>query len=98
MNIHTAPFRIAALALMLGAGLGGLGTAAYAKESVAQVKQRIIRASIAAYPGPCPCPYSVMRNGRSCGGRSAWSRPGGYSPKCYASDVTAEEVAEHRER
>jgi len=33
--------------------------------------------------GSCDCPYDVMRNGRSCGGRSAYSRPGGRKPKCY---------------
>lgn len=58
----------------------------------AQVRQRIIQQSIAAYPGPCPCPYSVMRNGRSCGGRSAYSRPGGYAPICYPRDVSQAEV------
>ncbi|KAB2703166.1 SH3 domain-containing protein [Brucella lupini] len=35
------------------------------------------------YIGTCDCPYDVMRNGRSCGGRSAYSRPGGRSPVCY---------------
>ncbi|KAB2766067.1 SH3 domain-containing protein [Brucella anthropi] len=35
------------------------------------------------YVGTCDCPYDVMRNGRSCGGRSAYSRPGGRSPVCY---------------
>ena len=33
--------------------------------------------------GSCDCPYDLMRNGRSCGGRSAYSRPGGRSPACY---------------
>jgi len=65
-------------------------------QSDAQVKQRIIRESIAAYPGPCPCPYSVMRNGRSCGGRSAYSRPGGYAPICYPNDISAAQLQEWR--
>src|SRR6185312_15212693 len=26
---------------------------------------------------PCACPDDLMRNGRACGGRSAYSRPGG---------------------
>ncbi len=50
-------------------------------------KKQMIRQSIANYSGPCPCPYSVMRNGRSCGKRSAWSKPGGASPLCYVSDI-----------
>jgi hypothetical protein len=49
--------------------------------------QRAIRQSIAAYSGSCPCPYSTDRAGRRCGGRSAYSRPGGAAPLCYASDV-----------
>jgi hypothetical protein len=49
--------------------------------------QRAIRQSIAAYSGSCPCPYSVDRAGRRCGGRSAYSRPGGAAPLCYPADV-----------
>lgn len=36
--------------------------------------------------GRCDCPYDEMRNGRSCGGRSAWSKPGGRQPVCYVGD------------
>ncbi|MBZ9936640.1 SH3 domain-containing protein [Mesorhizobium sp. BR1-1-16] len=35
------------------------------------------------YVGRCDCPYDLMRNGRMCGGRSAYSRPGGRNPVCY---------------
>jgi len=59
-----------------------------AAQTEAQVKQRLIRESIASYPSSCPCPYSIDRGGRRCGGRSAYSRPGGYAPLCYPSDVT----------
>ena len=69
---------------------------ALAQQSDAQVRQQIVRESIAAYPGRCPCPYSVDRAGRRCGARSAYNRPGGYAPKCYARDVSAGEVAAHR--
>jgi len=78
-------------------GLVAAATPALAFQSDAEVRQRIIRESIAAYPGPCACPYSVMRNGRSCGGRSAYSRPGGYAPICYPRDVTQEQVAAWRQ-
>jgi hypothetical protein len=80
------------------AALGSAGMAEARGQSVAQIKQAIIRQSIANYSGSCPCPYSVMRNGRSCGGRSAYSRPGGESPICYASDVTDAEVRAWRQR
>lgn len=33
--------------------------------------------------GSCDCPYDRASNGSRCGGRSAYSRPGGRSPVCY---------------
>lgn len=62
------------------------------------IAKQIIEASIAEYPGNCPCPYNAARNGSACGRRSAYTRPGGYSPKCYRKDVTAEDIAEYRQR
>jgi hypothetical protein len=64
----------------------------------ADIRQRLIAASIASYPGACPCPYNTMRNGRRCGGNSAWSKRGGYAPLCYAEDVTPEMVRQYRQR
>ena len=78
-------FAIAAGALLIVAGT------AFA-QSDAEIRQRIVRQSIAAYPGPCACPYSVDRAGRSCGRRSAYSRPGGYAPICYPRDVSQAEI------
>lgn len=77
-------------------GLAAVATPALAFQSEAQIKQRIIRESIAAYPGSCPCPYNVDRAGRSCGRRSAYSRPGGYAPICYPNDVSRAQVEEWR--
>lgn len=59
---------------------------------IREARAAIIRQSIASYPGSCPCPYNVDRAGRRCGGRSAWSRPGGYSPICYESDVSEDRL------
>lgn len=53
-----------------------------------QIRNFLIFESIKNYLGSCPCPYFSDRVGRRCGGRSAWSRPGGYSPLCYESDVS----------
>ncbi len=53
--------------------------------------EQMINESIANYPGKCPCPYSIMSNGKKCGKRSAYSKPGGYEPLCYISDITDEE-------
>lgn len=66
--------------------------------SDAQVRQALVRESIASYSGSCPCPYSTDRAGRRCGGRSAYSRPGGAAPLCNPSDVTAAQVAAYRRR
>ena len=64
--------------------------------SDAQIKAAIIQESIAAYPGTCPCPYNVDRRGHSCGRRSAYSRPDGYAPICYAEQVTAGMIHDYR--
>ena len=37
-----------------------------------------------------------MRNGRACGGRSAYSRPGGAAPLCYPANVSAEMIEDYR--
>src|SRR5437870_4261286 len=51
-----------------------------------QIAEIIVRESRAAYYAtgrPCACPDDLARNGSRCGGRSAYSRPGGASPLCY---------------
>lgn len=62
----------------------------------AQVRRALIRESIEAYDGRCPCPYHRDSRGRACGRRSAWSREGGEAPYCYPNDVPAEAVEEWR--
>ena len=86
------------LAAVLGLGLALCAQPVTAKGALSdtQVKQRIIKASIAAYDGNCPCPFNSASNGSRCGGRSAWSRKGGASPKCYESDVSAADVKRWR--
>ena len=56
--------------------------------SDSDIRALLIRQSIAAYPGNCPCPYSVNRAGRRCGASSAYSKPGGRGPLCFPEDVT----------
>jgi len=60
--------------------------------SLQLVKEQMITESIARYPGPCPCPEFRDSAGRKCGKRSAWSKPGGYSPLCYLSDISDKEA------
>lgn len=78
--------------MLFGALATGAPADARGRPSDATVKQRIIKASIASYPGNCPCPYNSASNGSRCGGRSAWSRGGGYEPLCYPGDVTKAQV------
>jgi len=64
-----------------------------------EIVARIIQGSRNAYYAtghPCACPYDHARNGSSCGGRSAYSRPGGAAPLCYPKDVTAAMIAAYR--
>jgi hypothetical protein len=64
-----------------------------------QVRQAIIKESIEDYQSsghPCACPYNSARNGSSCGGRSAYSRPGGAAPLCYPKDVSDTKIADWR--
>ncbi|RYY07054.1 MAG: hypothetical protein EON55_22130 [Alphaproteobacteria bacterium] len=77
---------------MIAAALLAGSADSKARLSDAQVRQRIIKASISNYPGNCPCPYNTASNGSRCGRRSAWDRAGGYAPMCYASDVTKTDV------
>lgn len=67
-------------------------TEARSSLSDAQIRQRIIVASIASYPGSCACPYNSARNGSSCGRRSAWSRAGGAAPICYPEEISRAQV------
>jgi hypothetical protein len=69
--------------------------------AAAAIATIIIQASRDQYHAggrPCACPDDTMRNGRACGGRSAYSRPGGASPLCYPSDVTAAMIESYRLR
>ncbi len=66
--------------------------------SDATIVQRIIAQSIAGYPGSCPCPYSRDRGGRRCAKRSAYSKPGGYAPICFAEDVSRDMIAAFRDQ
>jgi hypothetical protein len=78
----------------------GLAATAVAKQELSdeEIRAMVIQQSIAQYPGVCACPYSVSRNGSRCGGRSAYSKPGGYSPICFPHDVPDEMVRLYRQR
>lgn len=69
--------------------------------TAAAIAAAIVQASRAQYHAggrPCACPDDRARNGSSCGGRSAYSRPGGAAPLCYLSDVTTAMIESYRQR
>ncbi len=87
-----------ALMMMAGAAHAPLAVGQERQPSpAAKIRQAIIAESIASYPGRCPCPYNVARNGSACGARSAWSRKGGYAPLCYERDVSDDMVRRWRQ-
>jgi hypothetical protein len=79
-------------------GMGMTPALASTALSDKQVRKRMIKESIAAYPGNCPCPYSINRAGRACSRSSAYSKPGGRAPLCYPSDINDEMVHTWRTR
>ena len=87
--------RFTVLAVLLGIAAAQTKNAA---KTDAEIKQEIIKQSIARYKGTCSCPYSVDRAGRMCGRRSAYSKPGGASPSCYEKDVTPKMVVDYRKK
>jgi hypothetical protein len=72
--------------------------AALTAAAIAAIIVQVSRDQYHAGGRPCACPDDSMRNGRACGGRSAYSRPGGASPLCYPSDVTAMMIESYRQR
>ena len=80
--------------LTLVLALTSLIISANAREDLSQVKKQMIEESISHYPGHCPCPYNLASNGSQCGGRSAYSRPGGYAPICYEQDIPDQDALE----
>jgi len=40
----------------------------------------------------CPCPYDVAFDGKICGRRSAYVKPGGEEPACYQGETTARQL------
>jgi hypothetical protein len=66
--------------------------------AIAAIIVKMSRGEYYASGRPCACPDDTARNGSSCGGRSAYSRPGGAAPLCYPSDVPAAMIESYRQR
>jgi len=83
--------------LTLALGIAAAQTTKIAKTNV-EIRQEIIKQSIASYKDSCPCPYSADGTGRMCGWWSAYDKPGGASPLCFQKDVTTKMVIDYRKR
>jgi hypothetical protein len=69
--------------------------------SAVAIAALIVKESRSAYYAtgrPCACPDDRTRNGHACGGRSAYSRPGGAEPRCYPTDVSEQMISDYRAR
>jgi len=66
--------------------------------AIAAILVQASRQTYYASGRPCACPDDAMRNGRRCGARSAYNRPGGAQPLCYVSDVTPAMIESYRAR
>jgi hypothetical protein len=91
---YAAAFAISATMLLTW----GLQAFAACSLPLATVKQTMVQQSIAAYAGTCACPFNRDRAGHSCGGRSAYSRPGGAAPMCYVADISDAQATAYCER
>jgi hypothetical protein len=70
--------------------------AAQRPASDGEIRDALVRESVAQALSDCPCPYSLKRNGQMCGNDSAYNRPRGGTHLCYDHDVTGEMVREYR--
>lgn len=75
-----------------------LSALAKAEVSDLEIKQQMIRESIQSYPGRCPCPYNLASNGSRCGKRSAYTKPGGYAPLCFETDITEQMLDNYKKK
>jgi hypothetical protein len=66
--------------------------------AIAAIIIKVSRDQYHAGGRPCACPDDRARNGSACGGRSAYSRPGGAAPLCYPSDVSSAMIESYRQR
>ena len=88
---------VAGLTAFLAAGGGG-AHAAGKSLSDDQIRKLLVKQSIRAYPGACPCPESKNDSGQKCGRTSAYSRSGeDERPLCYPSNVSDGAIKKYRD-
>jgi hypothetical protein len=72
---------------------------AQASQSDRDIAQAIVKECRAIYHTdgkPCACPDDLGRDRTPCGNLSAYSQSAGAAPKCYVTDVTAQEIADYK--
>jgi len=60
------------------------------------IRDVIVRASIAVYDGACACPYQKTKAGQTCGATSAYKNEGRGGVLCYKSDVTPKMIERYK--
>jgi hypothetical protein len=64
--------------------------------SEADIREKIVKDSVASYQGICPCPYSTHPDGTQCGYRSAFLKRSSNEVICYEINVTLKMIKEYR--
>jgi hypothetical protein len=98
LKMFSAVGLVASLLTVVGADVSGFAqsTPTLSDQKIAAMIVKESRMTYYRTGHPCACPYDLARNGTHCGRRSAYSRPGGASPKCFVEDVSKEEIASYR--
>jgi len=64
-----------------------------------EIRDILMRASVAVYEGACPCPESPNAKGDRCGATSAYSKEqGAHRLLCATKDVTAAMIKRYRDQ
>jgi len=91
-------------ALLLAAGLTAFVAAGAQAQKARkpltddQIRKQLVKDSLKAYTGACPCPESRNDSGQRCGRNSAYLRSGGEDrPLCYPSNVSDTAIKKYRD-
>jgi hypothetical protein len=92
---HTFKFRVLVASAVFMAGACSQTSAADLTDN--QIRDILVRSSIALYDGACACPTSLDNRGKPCGDRSAYKKDGHGGVLCARSDVKADTIKKYRE-
>jgi hypothetical protein len=91
--VRAAPLAIGISAVVVP---GGTAQPALTDQQIAAIIVKDSRDAYYQTGHPCACPEDLARNGSRRGRRSAYTRPVGAEPYCYATDVPKEKIGGYR--